>query len=190
MLKSIMKITINKVLNLNINYKKLILLLWALFVSPLAMPEKADRNKPIEIESDTMTVDDNRSISVYTGDVILTQGTMIIKADKLTVREDKQGFQHSTSVGSPTTFKQKRDGVNSYIEGKASRIEYDGHMDKVHLYDKASVKRGDDTVFGDYIIYDANAEIAQAMSGRTQDSTGENSKKTRTRAIISPNKGN
>ena len=168
-----------------VNYKK-ILALCLLCLSPIVIAEQADKDMPIEIESDTVTVDDNRNISIYKGDVILTQGTMIIRADELTVREDKQGFQHSISTGSPTSFKQKRDGVDSYVEGKASRIEYDGHMDKVHLYDKASVKRGKDIVFGDYIIYDANAEIAQAMSGSTKDNSGKNSKKTRTRVIIAP----
>jgi len=170
------------------NYKKEFLVLYILCLAPIILAEQADRDMPIEIESDSMIVDDNRSISIYKGDVILTQGTMIIRADELTVREDKQGFQHSISTGSPTSFKQKRDGINSYVEGKASRIEYDGHMDKVHLYDKASVKRGNDIVFGDYIIYDANAEIAQAMSGSTKNNSGNNSKKTRTRVIIAPKK--
>ena len=170
------------------NYKNKFIGLYLFFLTPMILAEQADRDMPIEIESDSMLVDDNRSISIYKGDVILTQGTMIIKGDELTVKEDKQGFQHSTSKGNPTSFKQKRDGMDSYIEGKASRIEYDGHMDKVHLYDKASVKRGNDTVYGDYIIYDANAEIAQAMSGTTKDNAGKNSKKTRTRAIIIPKK--
>jgi|TARA_B110000971_G_scaffold113900_1_gene116852 lipopolysaccharide export system protein LptA len=170
------------------NYRKKFLVLYILCLSSVILAEQADNDMPIEIESDSMIVDDNRSISIYKGDVILTQGTMIIRADQLTVREDKQGFQHSISVGNPTSFKQKRDGMDSFVEGKASRIEYDGHMDKVHLYDKASVKRGKDTVFGDYIIYDANAEIAQAMSGSTKNNSGKNSKKTRTRAIIIPKK--
>jgi lipopolysaccharide export system protein LptA len=155
-----------------------------------AYSEEADRDKSIEIESDTMTVDDAKNISIYKGDVILTQGTLIIRASKLTVREDSQGFQHSTAIGKPTTFKQKRDGIDEYIEGSADRIEYDGHMDKVHLYSKASVKRGNDTVFGDYIMYDTNAEFAQALSGNTKDENGNNVKKGRTRVIIKPKKEN
>ena len=79
-----------------------------LLLSTLSLAEKADRDKPIEIESDTMTMDDTKNVSIYTGDVILTQGTLIIKADELIVREDNQGFQHSTSTGNPTSFKQKR----------------------------------------------------------------------------------
>jgi lipopolysaccharide export system protein LptA len=157
-----------------------------LLMPSVALSEEADRDKDIEIESDMMTVDDAKSISIYKGDVVMTQGTLIIKASELTVREDSQGFQHSTAIGKPTTFKQKRDGIDEYIEGRAERIEYDGHMDKVHLYSKASVKRGNDTVFGDYIMYDTNAEFAQALSGSTKDENGSNIKKRRTRVIIKP----
>jgi len=164
------------------NQKNKLLVLIALLVScPYSYAEKADRDKPIEIEADTMTVDDAKSTSIYTGDVILTQGTLLIRADELIVRQDKQGFQHSTSLGNPTTFKQKMEGSSEYIQGKALRIEYDGHMDKIHLYKNAEVKRGKDIVVGDYITYDANAEVAQAMSSKT-----ENGKKGRTKAIIKP----
>ena len=161
-----------------------------LLMPSVALSEEADRDKDIEIESDMMTVDDAKSISIYKGDVVMTQGTLIIKASELTVREDSQGFQHSTAIGKPTTFKQKRDGIDEYIEGRAERIEYDGHMDKVHLYSKASVKRGNDTVFGDYIMYDTNAEFAQALSGTTKDKNGNEVKKGRTRVIIEPKKEN
>jgi lipopolysaccharide export system protein LptA len=164
------------------NQKNKILVLIALLASyPYSYAEKADRDKPIEIEADTMTVDDAKSTSIYTGNVILIQGTLLIRADELIVRQDKQGFQHSTSLGKPTTFKQKMEGSEEYIQGRALRIEYDGHMDKIHLYKNAEVKRGKDIVVGDYITYDANAEVAQAMSSKT-----ENGKKGRTKAIIKP----
>ena len=156
--------------------------------SSYVFAEKADRDKPIELESDTMTSDDSKNTSVYSGNVILTQGTLLIKADELSVREDNQGFQHSTSIGNPTTFKQKREGRNEYIEGGAQRIEYDGRMDKVHLYSKAWVKKGEDVVYGDYIMYDANTEFAKAMSGNTKNKAGETVPGSRTRAIIQPKK--
>ena len=156
--------------------------------SSYVFAEKADRDKPIELESDTMTSDESKNKSVYSGNVILTQGTLLIKADELTIREDNQGFQHSTSVGNPTTFKQKQEGKNEYIEGSAQRIEYDGRMDKIHLYSKAWVKKGGDVVQGDYIMYDANAEFAKAMSGNTKNKAGETVPGGRTRAIIQPKK--
>ncbi len=149
-----------------------------------ALAEAADRDKPINLEADSVKVDDAKQISTYSGNVILTQGTLIIRADKLIVREDSAGFQHSTSTGNPTTFKQKREGKNEYMEGSAQRIEYDGRMDKVQLYTKAWVKRGEDIVHGEYISYDANAEYAEVIGGaKSSDGTTTSG---RVRAIIQP----
>lgn len=163
---------------------KLLLSLMLLLASPLALAEKADRDKPIDIESDTLTNNDAKKTSIYTGNVILTQGTLEIHADKLIVREDSEGFQHSTSTGNPTTFRQKMEGKEEYIQGSGQRIEYDGRMDKVQLYVKAWVKRGLDIVHGEYIMYDANAEFAEVIGG-PQAATASNPK-GRVRAVIQP----
>ena len=165
---------------------KIIFLL--LFLSLNCYSEKADKDRPIIIDSDELLIDDSKNTSTYSGDVILQQGTLIIRGDKLTIREDKQGFQHSTSIGKPTTFKQKMENSEDYIEGQALTIEYDGNMDKIHLYSKARVKKGNDLVIGDYIMYDANSEFAQALSGNTTTKDGNEVKKGRTRAIIRPDK--
>jgi lipopolysaccharide export system protein LptA len=162
---------------------QLSLVLFSLCLHANAWAEAADRDKPIELEADTVTVDDAKKISTYKGTVILTQGTLVIRADKLVVREDSEGFQHSTSTGNPTTFKQKREGKNEYMEGSAQRIEYDGRMDKVQLYTKAWVKRAEDIVYGDYISYDANAEYAEVIGGTKSES---NAGSGRVKAIIQP----
>ncbi|HEY0267865.1 MAG TPA: lipopolysaccharide transport periplasmic protein LptA [Methyloradius sp.] len=166
----------------------------ALLVAPLlllasfaSVAEKADRQKPIDIEADTVTVNDAKKTSTYTGNVILTQGTLEIRGDKLIVREDKDGFQHSTSTGMPSTFKQKMEGKAEYMQGNGQRIEYDGRMDKVQLYTQASVKRGDDVIHGDYIMYDANAEYAEVLGGGSQVAT-PSAPNGRVRAVIQPKK--
>lgn len=171
----------------NIRFSALVLIgatIASVGFSQQALAEAADRDKPIDLEADTVKVDDAKQISTYSGNVILTQGTLIIRADKLIVREDAAGFQHSTSLGNPTTFKQKREGKDEYMEGSAQRIEYDGRMDKVQLYTKAWVKRGEDIVHGDYISYDANAEYAEVIGG-TKSADGVTSS-GRVHAIIQP----
>ena len=170
-----------------INPPRYYLSLIFLLLSLPAVAERADRDKPVELEADTVTVNDAKKTSVYTGDVVLTQGTLVIHGDKLIVREDSQGFQHGTSYGNPTTFRQKREGKNEYIEGSGQRIEYDAHMDKVQLFTKAWVKRGDDIVYGDYISYDANSEFAEAIGGGSTAASG-NTPKGRVRAVIQPMK--
>lgn len=164
-----------------------LLLIMLMLLTFNASAEKADRDKPIDLEADTLTVNDAKKTSTYTGNVILTQGTLIIRADKLIVREDQEGFQHSTSYGNPTTFKQKREGKNEYIEGSGQRIEYDARMDKVQLYTKAWVKRADDVVNGDYIMYDANAEYAEVLGGGSQSATS-GTPGGRVKAVIQPKK--
>lgn len=146
--------------------------------------EEADRDQPIELEADTVTVNDAKKISIYSGNVILNQGSLQIKADKMIVREDVEGFQHSTSTGNPTTFKQKRTGKNEWMQGSAQRIEYNGRMDKVQLYTNAWVKRGEDIVNGDYISYDANAEYAEVIGGTKANPNG--TANSRVKATIQP----
>jgi len=166
--------------------KNTVLILCMLFMG-IAQAERADRDQPIDLEADAVTVDDAKKTSIYTGDVILTQGTLVIRADKLVVREDKEGFQHSTSYGNPTTFKQKREGKNEYMRGSARRIEYDGRMEKVQLYTKAWVKRGEDIVHGDYIMYDTIAEFSEVIGGGAEAAT-EGTPSGRVRAVIQPKK--
>lgn len=152
----------------------------------IAWSEESDRDQPIELEADTVTVNDAKKISTYTGNVILTQGSLQIKADKMIVREDHDGFQHSTCTGNPTTFKQKRTGKDEWMQGSAQRIEYNGRMDKVQLYTSAWVKRGEDIVNGDYISYDANAEYAEVIGGTKANPAG--TPNSRVKAIIQPKK--
>ena len=164
--------SISSGLRLQVNLPLQLLAFFALsFIALSAMAEKADRDKPIEIEADTVTSNDAKKVSVYTGNVIVTKGTLVIKGDKIVMREDEMGFQHGSSYGNPTTFKQKRDGKDEYMEGSAMRIEYDGRMDKVQLFTKAWVKRGQDIVHGDYIMYDANAEYSEVIGGGPKAAT-------------------
>lgn len=170
---------------LKVNLPYLLLALLSLVCtgfSSQVLAESADRDKPIDLEADTLKVDDAKQISTYSGNVILTQGTLVIRADKLIVREDNAGFQQSTSLGNPTTFKQKREGKNEFMEGSAQRIEYDGRMDKIQLYTKAWVKRGEDIIHGDYISYDANSEYAEVIGG-TKSADGSSG---RVHAVIQP----
>ncbi len=170
---------------MNIKFCRELLFLIGVLTSATTHAEKADREKPIELEADTVTVNDAKKVSVYTGNVILIQGTLTIRGDKLVVREDNEGFQHSTSYGNPTTFKQKLEGKNENMEGSAQRIEYDGRMDKVQLFTRAWAKRGEDIVHGDYISYDASAEYAEVIGGSSQTAGNSGS---RVKAVIQPKK--
>ena len=148
-----------------------------------ARAEKADREKPINLESDRVSVDDAKQIATFEGRVVLTQGTLIIRGDRMEVRQDSQGFKTGTTWGNLAYFRQKREGYDEYIEGWAERIEYDGRADKVQLFNRASMRKGGDEVRGNYISYDANTEFFQVTGGSTNTSaTGDG----RVRAVFQP----
>ena len=150
-----------------------------------ASAERADRAKPINLEADTVTLDDIKRVSIYEGNVQLTQGTLLIRSDKLLVSEDKQGFQHGTAHGNPAYFRQKREGFEDYVEGYGGRIEYDGNQEKVELFSQARMKRDQDEVRGDYISYDIKTEFFKVLGGGAKVAN-PNNPQGRVRVMILP----
>jgi lipopolysaccharide export system protein LptA len=159
-----------------------ILLLGAI-LSP-AWAERADREKPINLEADRVTIDDAKKVSVFEGNVVLTQGTLVIRADRMIVRQDKEGFNQGTAFGNLAKFRQKRDGVDEYIEGEAERIEYDSQAERLQLFNRAHMKRGADEVRGSYISYDQPTEFFRVVGAAENAPAG--SVPGRVRAVIQP----
>jgi len=139
-----------------------------------AAAEKADREKPVNLEADRVTVDDAKQIAVFEGNVVLTQGTLQIRGDRMEVRQDKEGFRHGTTWGKLAHFRQKRDGYDEYIEGWAERIEYDGRAEKLQMFTRAMMKRGEDEVRGNYISYDSQSEFYQVIGGGAKAASANN----------------
>lgn len=150
--------------------KHFFLLLLTLFavVAGNAHAEKADSDKPTNVEADQMAYDDIKQVNTFTGNVILTRGTLVMRAHKLIVSQDPAGYQFATLLAPPgglATFRQKRDaGPNQWIEGQAERIEYDGKSEIVKLFSKAKMRRLEgnkptDEVEGEFISYDSRAEF-------------------------------
>jgi len=147
-----------------------------------AAAEKADRDKPVNLEADRVTIDDSKKIAMFEGNVVLTQGTLQIRGDRMEVRQDKEGFRQGTTWGSPAHFRQKREGFDEYIEGWAERIEYDGRAESVQMFNRAQLKRGQDEVRGNYISYDSRSEFFQVTgAGSPAAESGG-----RVRAVIQP----
>ena len=140
----------------------------------LAHAEKADRLQKMEVESDQPgKVDLQNQVVTFNGNVVVTKGTMQIKAARIEVRESADGYQSATAIGSPTqpaTFRQKRDGIEEYIEGEAERLDYDSKADTIRFTNKAKVRRlrcseVADQVSGAVIKYDNTAEVFTVEGG-------------------------
>ena len=154
-----------------------------LILATPALAEKADRDKPTQVEASKMTADDVRRLNVFEGDVVVTKGTIRLTADRLVVRQDAEGFQLATATGKPARFRQRQDAKPGekegiWVEGEAQRIELDDRNQKIELFDKARVNRGGDEVAGDYIFVDQRSDFYQVSSGKGGEKQG------RVKAII------
>jgi lipopolysaccharide export system protein LptA len=154
--------------------------------------EKADAGKPTNIEADRLVYDDVKQINTFTGNVVLTRGSLVIKAHKVVVTQNPEGYQFATVYAAPgtvATFRQKRDGgPDLWLEGEAERIEYDGKSELVKLFSKAKLRRLEgskptDEVEGEFITYDSQAEFFTVNNNATGQTKPGGS---RVKAVIQP----
>jgi lipopolysaccharide export system protein LptA len=169
----------------------LLLLMLGVFATRSAYAEKADSDKPTNVEADQMVYDDVKQVNTFSGNVILTRGTLIMRAHKLIVSQDPAGYQFATLLAAPgnvATFRQKRDaGPNQWIEGQAERIEYDGKAEIVKLFSNAKMRRLEgnkptDEVEGEFISYDSRAEFFTVNNTASGNKPGGG----RIKAVIQP----
>lgn len=152
--------------------------------------EKADRQKPMNIEADSLRYDDVQQLSIFTGNVQLTKGTIVMRAARIEVRQDAEGYQHGLILGSPDApafFRQKREGVDEFFEGESVRIEYDGRADTVRFLDKAVLRRLRgamlaDEMAGAVIEYNNLTDALSVDGASAKSATGSG----RIRAMITP----
>lgn len=155
-----------------------------------ALAEKADRDQPLAVESDQMHYDDIKQVGTFTGRVVLTKGSILIRADRLTVRQDEEGWQYATAWGAPASFRQKREGVEEWIEGRGRRIDHDGRRETVRLQQQASMLRTDgsrvlDEIHGNDILYESGTELFSVQGAAGKEVTPENPS-GRVRMVIQP----
>ena len=139
----------------------------------------SDRDQPMYVEADRADIDDKRGVSVYRGNVKITQGTLILTAAELTVHSKDGDIIKAVAVGQPATYRQRPDGKEQDVEAEALRMEYYGSDQKIILIDQAEVRQGGDTFRSQRIHYDIAKDVVNA--GATTGSPGD-----RVRITIQP----
>lgn len=171
----------------------LIITTLACILAASAMAERADREKPTNIEANQMLYDESKQLNTFIGNVVVTRGTLVMHGEKLILKKDSAGYQFGTlfaPAGGIATFRQKRDGGKDlWMEGYAAdRIEYDTKTEVAKLFKRSKVKMLDgskvtDEVEGEFISYDTRTEFYTAnntVSGESKPGAG------RVRATIQP----
>ncbi|MEY3871889.1 MAG: lipopolysaccharide transport periplasmic protein LptA [Pseudomonadota bacterium] len=175
------------------NYTSSLLLTLALLTALPALAEKADRDKPMNAESDSLRYDDLKQSSIFIGNVIITKGTILIRGARVDVTQDAQGYQQAVVIAEPgklAYYRSKRDGVDEVIEGEGERIEYDSQADNVKFIRKAVLRRYvggklADESNGALIRYENTTDVF-TVDGSAQPVRTPSNPSGRVRALLAP----
>jgi lipopolysaccharide export system protein LptA len=158
----------------------------------VGMAETADRKKPMNVEADALDHDELKQVSIFTGKVVATKGTITMRGNRIEVRQDPDGFQYGLIKplpGQRSFFRQKREAVDEWIEGEGELIEYDGKADKLILLGRADFRRYRGTVLSDQmtgqrIVYENLTDqfTVDGVVGGKKPTNGSG----RIRAVLSP----
>lgn len=164
----------------------------ALSLSFSVYAEKADSSKPTEIEADQMVADDVKQITIFTGNVVMKQGSRVSKAAKVVMMQDPEGYQYTTLYAAPgqlAFIREKRDGgPDLWVEGYGERIAYNNKTETIQFFVRASLKQLEgkkvtDDIKGEYISYDSKSEFYQVhntSAGKSAPGAG------RVKAVMKP----
>jgi lipopolysaccharide export system protein LptA len=143
-------------------------------------------------EADALRYDDLKQTSVFTGNVVITKGSTIIRGAQVDVKQDPEGYQQAIVVAAPgklAYYRKKREGLDEFIEGEGERIEYDSRLDQVKFIRSAVLRRYTGAVLtdettGSQINYDNKTDVF-SVDGGAQNRSASNPT-GRVRALLSP----
>ncbi len=161
-----------------------------------AHADKSDRFQPLNFAADAARVDDNQGLNILTGNVEITKGSIVLRSARVEVRQQSDGTQSAVSIGGQNGrayFRQRREGLDEFMEGEAERIEYDGRNDVVRFQGRAVMRRLEggkiaDEVVGPVIIYDNKTEVFQVVGVASPGGSAASSPSGRVRGVIAPRK--
>ena len=146
-------------------------LLWSLLAlgvsiglaGPVAA-EKADRQAPTNIDSDRLDHDDKAQRTIFTGNVVLTKGSLILRGDRLELQQLPDGKTQAVVTGQPARLRQKREALQEWMEGEAVQIDYNNQTEIALLTGNAVMRRVGpdrelDRVAGDRLVYNNVTEF-------------------------------
>jgi lipopolysaccharide export system protein LptA len=137
--------------------------LGATLVSTLAWALPSDREQPIRVQADSAELDDKQGVAVYRGDVVITQGTLKITGDTVTITQNAQGdIEVFTSQGKPAYYEQKPDVDKEVVKAYGLTIQYFATNERIVLLDQAKVIQEGNTFQGEKVVYDTQRQIVNA----------------------------
>ena len=163
--------------------------------------EKADRDKPMNIEADALKYDDQKLLTTFTGKVHMSKGSLVLKAARMEVKQDGQGHQVAklwAEPGERVFFRQKREGLDEFTEGESETIIYNSQADTITLTSRAEIRLLRGSVVADRIqghqillnniteVFSVDGKPSTASGNGSGSGSGNGSGSQRVKATITP----
>ncbi|WP_461480567.1 lipopolysaccharide transport periplasmic protein LptA [Porticoccus sp.] len=146
--------------------RRLLLIILLALPAPLSFALPSDGSQPITIESDRAERNDKKRTTVYEGSVVIVQGTIKIRADKVTLYSDANNqVSRIVCIGKPAHYQQQPKPQQGLLFASGDTIEYHLAADRIDLLKNASLEQNGTTITGDKIHYDLKAEVVKATAG-------------------------
>lgn len=166
------------------NKHYLTFLLACLLLPMQALALSTDKDKTMNIEADRVDIDDEKGISTFRGNVIMTRGSILIKGNVVVVYRDKaKDLDKIHSTGNLAHFQQRPDGKPDDVVANGRELFYDAVKEILIIRKQGKVIQGGDTFRGEHIVYDSKRDLVEARG----DKKG-NGKKGRVQMTLQPNK--
>lgn len=146
------------------------LMLLMLAGSAFALPE--DRKQPIHVGADSASIDDNTGLTVYQGRVKITQGSLLIEAERVELKQGKGGVEVITAYGKPAHFRQQTAAEKPYTDAWGETIIYKVSAEHLTLLEQAKVVSGNESFTGSRILYNLKTAIVDAFGDGAKDKNG------------------
>jgi len=123
--------------------------------------KSTDNDAPLHIEADQLEMRENDSVSIYTGNVKITKGSMKITGDKIIIK-NKDGNLHNVHIdGKPATFYQLND-LEEEISAESNFMDYKAETGILELKEKALLLKNKNRFSSEHIIYNTLKDIVKA----------------------------
>ena len=131
----------------------------ALFFSTFAFALSEDADQPIEIEAESVMVDETTGFNEFIGDAEVKQGSLVMTAEIIQVQTNADGVETMIAKGTiekPAKYIQSQENQARLIEATANLITYNVNEGMIYLVGDAFLVQGFDSFSGDSLTYDIN----------------------------------
>ncbi len=158
-------------------------LLAALALSGAVQALPTDKSQPIHISADSASRNDQTGITLYTGQVEVSQGSMLINGESVELHQNASGVSVIIANGAPAHYQQRPKADQEITHAYGNTLNYNTLTQELTITGQAKVSQGSDTFSGDRIIYDMKKSTVHAFSDKR-------SKGSRVQMVIQPKPDN